>query len=312
MMIKDFKENAHIKEQLLVISCTKGVTATGARYLNITFQDASKQIEGRKWDASDYDVEVFEPGAIVEVEAEVINYRNDLQLKVTKGRAMDDNVDPSNFVTSAPIAKDVLQAKFLSYLDGIKDVEIHSIVQEIVNENFISLFNYPAAVKNHHEYVSGLAHHTTTMLDIAKVVCDIYPDLDREILYAGVILHDIGKIQELSGPIIPKFTLKGKLVGHISLMQAKISEVANKFNIKSEVPVLLQHMVLSHHGKLEFGSPVLPQTKEAEVLSLIDNLDARLNSINKALSLIGEGDITPKIYSLDERSFYKPISRNKK
>ena len=138
----------------------------------------------------------------------------------------------------------------------------------------------------------------------------IFIDLNRDILYGGVILHDIGKIEELSGSILPKYTLKGKLVGHISIMQAKVEEVATRLEIKSEVPILLQHMILSHHGKLEYGSPVLPLTKEAEVLATIDNLDARLNMINKALGNIEEGEITNRLFSLEDRSFYKPIKRH--
>lgn len=308
-MIKDFKENTRIKEQLLVVNCSNGITTTGSRYLNILFQDESKQIDGRKWDASDEDVKVFNAGNIVEVEADVINYRNELQLKVLRGKVAED-IDPSKFVTSAPVSKTDLQAKFLKYIDDIKDSDVSAIVKDIINDVYLSFFNYPAAVKNHHEYVSGLAHHTVTMLDLASGICDIYPDLDRDILFGGVILHDIGKIEELSGSILPKYTLKGKLVGHISIMQAKVEEVATRLEIKSEVPILLQHMILSHHGKLEYGSPVLPLTKEAEVLATIDNLDARLNMINKALGNIEEGEITNRLFSLEDRSFYKPIKRH--
>ncbi|HHU28274.1 TPA: HD domain-containing protein [bacterium] len=310
-MIKDFKENTRIKEQLLVASSTTGVTTAGSRYLNILLQDVSKQIDARKWDATDEDVEIFKAGNVVEVEADVIKFRNDLQLKVLRGKVCNDDIDPTNFVTSAPVSKNELQAKFLAYVDNIKHPEIAAIIKEVINDVFISFFNYPAAVKNHHDYISGLAHHTVTMLDLASSICDIYPDLDREILYAGVILHDIGKIEELSGSVLPKYTVKGKLLGHISIMQAKVYEIANRLQINSEIPILLQHMILSHHGKYEYGSPVLPLTKEAEVLSMIDNLDAKLNTINKALSTIEEGETTHRLFSLDDRMFYKP-TKNKK
>lgn len=310
-MIKDFKENTRIKEQLLVASSTTGVTTAGSRYLNILLQDVSKQIDARKWDATDEDVEIFKAGNVVEVEADVIKFRNDLQLKVLRGKVCNDDIDPTNFVTSAPVSKNELQVKFLAYVDNIKHPEIAAIIKEVINDVFISFFNYPAAVKNHHDYISGLAHHTVTMLDLASSICDIYPDLDREILYAGVILHDIGKIEELSGSVLPKYTVKGKLLGHISIMQAKVYEIANRLQINSEIPILLQHMILSHHGKYEYGSPVLPLTKEAEVLSMIDNLDAKLNTINKALSTIEEGETTHRLFSLDDRMFYKP-TKNKK
>lgn len=309
-MISEFSEGQKIKELMLVMNCTQGVTTSGARYLNITLQDASKQIEGRKWDASEEDIQTFKTGNVVEVEADVIKYRNDIQLKVIKGKVTDTDVDPASFVASAPVSKEELQTRFLAYLDDLKDKDISRIIEAIINENFLSFFNYPAAVRNHHEYVSGLAHHTVSMLDLAKAVCNLYPQLDRQIVYAGVILHDIGKIEELSGPFLPHFTTKGKLVGHISIMQAKIASVSEKLGITSEVPLLLQHMVLSHHGKLEYGSPVLPQTLEAEALSIIDNLDARMNTITKAVEATEDGDNSARIPSLEGRSFYRPLPRN--
>lgn len=121
------------------------------------------------------------------------------------------------------------------------------------------------------------------MLRQAKALCDIYPILNRSLLYSGIILHDLGKVKELSGPVATTYTVEGNLLGHISIISDEISQVAKEHNIEGEEVMLLRHLVLSHHGKLEYGSPKLPMVKEAEVLHFIDNLDARMMMFEKHL-----------------------------
>ena len=127
------------------------------------------------------------------------------------------------------------------------------------------------------------------MLRIADALARLYPSLNRDLLFAGITLHDLGKTVELSGPVVPEYTIEGKLLGHISISQAMIKEMADKMNIEGEEVTLLQHIILSHHGKNEFGSPILPQIKEAEVIYLIDNMDARINMLDKALETVEPG-----------------------
>ena len=170
-------------------------------------------------------------------------------------------------------------------------------------EEFIS---YPAATRNHHEFASGLLYHTVSMCDVADILSSFYDNVNRDILIAGVILHDIGKTLELSGPIATKYTLEGKLLGHISISNAMIKETADKLHIEGEEVTLLQHMILAHHGKNEYGSPVLPQIKEAEILYLIDNIDARMAMMDKALETVEYGKFTKRVFSLENRALYKP------
>jgi 3'-5' exoribonuclease len=143
------------------------------------------------------------------------------------------------------------------------------------------------------------------MADLANYLCPIY-DADRDLMITGCLLHDLGKIIELEGPIVYKYSLEGKLLGHISIMAAELRKAAQELDIKSETPLLLEHMILSHHGQLEFGSPVMPITKEALLLSLIDNLDSKMVVVDKALSDVQEGNFSNKVFPLDNRSFYKP------
>lgn len=113
------------------------------------------------------------------------------------------------------------------------------------------------------------------MLKIAKSLCDIYPLLNRSLLYSAIILHDIGKVRELSGPVATTYTVEGNLLGHISIASDEVAEAAKELGIDSEEVMLLRHMILAHHGKMEFGSPKLPHLKEAEILFFIDNIDAK-------------------------------------
>ena len=133
-----------------------------------------------------------------------------------------------------------------------------------------------------------------------------YEDINRDLLITGALLHDFGKMVELEGPAVYHYSLEGKLIGHISIMCAEVREAANKLNITSEVPVLLEHMILSHHGHLEFGSPVLPLTKEALILSIVDLLDSKIMIVSKALDVTEPGEFTSRIFHLDNCSFYKP------
>jgi 3'-5' exoribonuclease len=145
------------------------------------------------------------------------------------------------------------------------------------------------------------------MLRLAKALVALYPSLDKNYLYAGVILHDLGKIEELSGVLATEYTVKGKLLGHISILHSQIQKIAEEINEQdSEQVIILEHLVLSHHGKLEYGSPILPQTKEAEILTFIDNIDARMEIMNNVLESVEPGNFSQKVFSLENRSLYKP------
>lgn len=167
-------------------------------------------------------------------------------------------------------------------------------------------FDYPAAVRHHHEFVSGLSFHVVSMLRLAKSIADLYPTVNRDLLYAGVILHDLGKVIELSGPISTTYTLEGNLIGHISIVVEEVSKMADELGIEGEEVVILKHVLLSHHGKGEWGSPKPPLVREAEILHQIDLMDATMNMMDKALRHTKPGEFTERVFGLDNRSFYNP------
>ncbi len=283
----EFKEGTHIETELLLNNVTTGVSNAGAPYLSLSLQDKTGGIEAKKWDASENDVNACQIGTVIKITGDVIEYRGILQIKVSTIEKVDQGkIDYTKFCIPSPIPQEELIRKLNIYLN--------------------SFISYPAATKNHHEFASGLLYHTVSMCDIAEILTSYYDGVDRDILIAGIILHDIGKTIELSGPIATKYTLEGKLIGHISIMVSEIRNTSEKLNIHSEVPILLQHMILSHHGEKEFGSPVPPLTKEAFLLHVIDDLDAKMIMIDKAIATVDNGEFTQRIMALDGRAFYKP------
>ena len=147
------------------------------------------------------------------------------------------------------------------------------------------------------------------MADLADDVARRYPQVDRDILVAGALMHDIGKTVEYENPLMPAQTTEGKLCGHIAIMYAEFKKIVDGLNIKSEVPILLEHMILAHHGKLEWGSPVQPATREAWLLSQIDLIDSHMMVLDKALESVKEGEFSPRLWVMDDVSFYKPKKR---
>lgn len=303
--LRDFIDRECRIDVAIVINITEGKSSKGTKYYSITLQDSTGTIEAKKWDVSPSDESILAIKSVVSVEGYPLIYNgSQLQFKISDVEPVSNyNVD--DLILSSPVNKNELMDRFMSYVNDINDKQIKDIVTEIVFNKYDKLLIHPAAKTNHHEYAGGLLHHEVSMLDLAKAISSLYPTINKDLLYAGIILHDLGKIVELSGPIATEYTLKGKLIGHISLIQSDIVEAAKKHNVDDDTVTLLQHMVLSHHGKLEYGSPVLPLILEAEVMYLIDNMDSKIVMINKALKDVEVGGTSTRIMGLDGRSFYK-------
>jgi len=308
--IKDFLEGDLIRGPLLVVNANKGVTNNGLAYMNVTLQDKTGTIEAKKWDINEVDAALLNIGNVVLVDGDVLNYRDNLQVKIRAiSKVNDDEFDATRFTMASPIPLEELEKRLDSYVNSLKDKDIALLTKTLIGKYYKSYITYPAAVRNHHEFASGLLHHTVSMADLGEAIANLYPSVDRDMLIAGILLHDLGKTLELSGPIIPKYTLEGKLIGHISITHAEIQKSIEALKINSETATLLSHMVLSHHGKYEYGSPVLPLTREAYLLSVFSHLDAKMMILDKAYDQTPEGEFSTRIYAMDDRSFYKPKKR---
>lgn len=306
ILIKELQDGFKGTITVLVISVNKGVTAKGAPYLSFVFQDKSGNIDAKYWNVSEEMLYRFSPGMVVEATGDVLNHQKQLQFRIQKMAETEGEVKAADFVKEGPYSQNVLREQIAEYVSSIKNPVMHAIVSEILNDHKNTFYEYPAATRNHHDFYGGLATHVLGMLKLAHQLCQLYPMLDQDLLYSGVFLHDIGKTVELSGAIASEYTVEGKLIGHISIMQAEIMAKAKELQFDdTEEVILLRHMVLSHHGVYEYGSPVLPMIPEAEMLYLIDNIDARMNTIQKAIEPISEGEFTPRIFALENRNFYK-------
>ena len=305
--VKDFIEGERVETNLLVSGLNKGVTNSGAPYLSLTLQDSSKSIEAKLWDVKPEIEKALEVGKVYDFEMEINTYRNNLQAKVLSVYPVDEaSIDMADYVSSSPVSKDELRNVINSAVNSLENKNIACIVTALLKHYDADVFDYPAASKIHHNFVGGLATHTAGMIKLANALCELYPVVDRDYLVAGCIIHDLGKIEELSSPVVTEYTTKGKLLGHISILDAVLLETGKELKLEdSEELMLLRHMVLAHHGEYEFGSPVRPETIEAEMLSFIDNIDSKINILEKAFSEVKVGEFTQKIFALDNRCFYK-------
>lgn len=294
----------------LIHKATQGVTAQGKDYMTLYLQDKSGDIEAKLWTVTKEDMKLLQPEKIVHVTGDVINYRGRKQMKINKFKLAteEDNVKTQDFVDGAPLTPDEIQEEISHYMLDIENASLQRITRHLIRKYQESFFTFPAASSHHHNFASGLSYHVLTMLKVAKSICDIYPTLNRNLLYSAIILHDLGKVKELSGPVATTYTVEGNLLGHISIASEEVAEAARELKIEGEEVMLLRHMILAHHGKMEFGSPKLPHLKEAEILFFIDNIDAKMNMFDKAYKKTEKGQFTERIFGLEGRQFYKPTS----
>ena len=306
IFVKELKEGDRVTSQFLVSNASKGVNSLGSQYFNVEFKDCTGSIVAKKWEVEPGDEELLQVGKVVEATVSIIEYRDSLQAKIISLKAVnDEDVDIVRFIQNPPRPKEELEKEFNDFVASIKEPTCQKLLAYFIDKYKATLFIYPAASSIHHEYSSGLLMHMVSMAHMGEFIASHYPHINRDLLITGILLHDIGKLRELEGPTIFHYSLEGKLVGHISIMSAEIKEAADKLGLNNETSLLLQHMILSHHGQLEYGSPVLPLTSEALALHLIDNVDSKLTILNKALDETEEGSYTNKIYPLDGRQFYK-------
>lgn len=293
---------------LLITSANKSVASNGKPFLALLLRDRTGEIDARLWGAKKEDETLFTKGVMVKVSGEIGQFRNKPQLKIHHIRQAqeEDGVDVKQFVEKAPVSVEWLEEQIKEFLFEMTNANLQRLTRYFVKEYNEDLFTYPAATRNHHNYVSGLAHHIVTMLRLGREVGEIYPEVNKDLLYAGIIVHDLGKIRELSDPDSPGYTTEGRLLGHITIMAEEVERAARELHIEGEEVLALKHLVLSHHGKNEWGSPKTPHIREAEILHYIDMLDSRIQMMNTALQKTKPGTFTEKIFPLEQRSFYKP------
>lgn len=298
---------------VLVKSSTVRTNVNGGQYINTTLADKTTDTTAMVWDADDFKIGIFTSGNILNISGMIEDYQGRKQIKLLDyNDVTDHDVSLENLLRVAPIDPDEMYLKTIYEVNNLDNDIIKNITLSLLGEYSHDFKMFPAAKGVHHAYVSGLAFHTYSMMNMAKSMMKLYPELNPNLLIAGTVLHDVAKIKDYTGYIGTEMTLGGKLKGHISTISEEIMQTAIALGYEEEEEVLLlQHMVLSHHGKREWGSPVLPQIIEAFVLHQIDKMDASMDSYRTGVQKAEPKEFTERIFGLDNLSFYNHDLNNK-
>ncbi|WP_248621242.1 3'-5' exoribonuclease YhaM family protein [Enterococcus cecorum] len=308
--IKEYQVDEEMQLFALIKNADVRMAKNGKKFIAFTFQDTSGTIDGKFWDASEEEISRFEAGRVVFLNGKREIYNGNPQVKILHLRLakLEEPSDPNLYMERAPMKREAMEDYVGKTIFEILNPSWNRIVRHLLSKYKKAFFEFPAAKKNHHAFSGGLAYHTVTMLKIGHSLVDIYPELNASLLYAGIILHDLGKVLELSGAMTTEYTVAGNLIGHLVLIDEEITQACMELKLDSnkEEIVLLRHMVLSHHGLLEYGSPVRPRIMEAEILHQIDNLDASMQMMLTSIRQTTPGEYTNRIFGMDNRSFYVP------
>ena len=255
----------------------------GGQYLALTLSDKTGAFEARMWEEFASAVASCAEGCYVKAQGQVAKYQGKFQITLTKLRlAADSEVEPADFVPTTRFDIDAMWSELRSYIDAFANPDLKRLVFAFLDDPEIgpAYRAAPAAKVLHHAWLGGLLEHVLTLVRVCRAVVPFYPEVDADLLVTGAVLHDIGKVRELSWGTTFGYTLEGQLVGHISIAQGMLREkIAMLPGFPSKLSVLVEHMVLSHHGKYEFGSPKLPMTPEAILLSALDDLEAKMQAM---------------------------------
>ena len=297
---------------LMVRSAEQRTNQKGGRYLDLNLIDRTGEVNCKMWDGT---VPPPPASSVVKVQAQVQEFNGRMQMKIDRMRAANESdcIDLSQLIPCAPESPETMRTYIDDTIASFKSEALQKLVREMLRLAGEELAYYPAAMRMHHAEKSGLLHHTTDMLHTAEQVLKCYPFLNADLLRAGVIVHDLAKIQEMASDAlgnVSDYTRDGLLIGHLVRGVATLEAAAKNVGVSGEWVALLEHMIISHHGIPEYGSPKMPMFPEAEALHLIDNLDAKMNEMKGIQERTPEGAFSEKIPSLDMRRLYHPLYRD--
>ena len=283
IFVSDLRENQPVDSVFMCAAKNQGVTKSGSGYLTLKLLDRSGEIEGRVWDRANDLARGFEKSDYVRVRGQATLYQGRLQIRVHDvARVNDTEVAAEDFLPKSPHDPEAMAAELTAILRGMKNPHLLALVEAFfTDDDFMDLFKRaPAGKSIHHAYLGGLLEHTLSLLKLILKVVENYRGIDVELLLVGGFLHDMGKIYEFSYDRAVEYTDGGQLLGHLVMEVEKVSEKIRSIpEFPEELAMLVKHMLVSHHGSYEFGSPKLPQTVEAMILHYLDDLDGKIQSI---------------------------------
>lgn len=282
----------------------------GEHYCNMAVSDLDKKVFGIKFDRNE--LKKFELGKSFVFEVNVVEDEIKKTYTLIDAKPIEEALEGKELSDAllklynyAPLSREELKTGIESYLNKIENNNLKLIVEEIYNKYKSKFYVHPAATKFHHAYVGGLAYHTLSMLNLVDPFIIQYPYLNRDLLYAGLILHDFSKINEMTG-VDGEYTKEGLLLGHLVMLAVEIDRAAIKFNLEdSEEAMLLKHIAISHHGIPNYGSPKKPQTGEALLIWFLDSIDSKFGPLGDEYETTEVGSFTGNIAVLDKMKFYK-------
>jgi 3'-5' exoribonuclease len=308
--IKDIRSGEKIYDSFLVTEKNLAYSQKGSPYLNLRLKDRTGEVEGKIWEnANEWDKQ-FKKGDIIRIQSRAVNFRNTLQLSILDVQKMDDSsINPEDYF---PVARRDIEEMFvemMTYVEEIRNPYLKSLLEAFFKDDTISMMfkKAPAAKTFHHVYRGGLLEHTLSVVRLLEIVTDHYDGVDRDLLITGGLLHDIGKIYEFSYDNITDYSDQGRLVGHIVIgVEMLNTKIATIDAFPEALAMELRHLLLSHHGTHEFGSPKRPKTVEALMVHHIDDLDAKMNAFQGFIEESGDDEShwTP-FHRLFERFIYK-------
>ena len=304
--VSQFVKDSRFDGFLLFRAAEQRAASNGSKYLDMTLGDRTGEINAKMWDGL---VEPPEVGSVLRLRGQIIEYNGRMQIRVERMRPAvgSDKVPMESLVACAPQPGQEMLDEVNAAVEAIRRKDLRLLVRRLLDDAGETLLYFPAASKLHHAERSGLLHHVTGMLRMANHYADEYPSLDRDLLVAGVIVHDLAKIGEIDAApetgIVSGYSADGMLIGHLVRGIARMDAVGREMGCDPEILMMLEHMVLSHHGVPEYGSPKPPMFPEAEVLHHLDLLDARIFEMNAALSRVAPGGFSEKLWSLDRKLY---------
>ncbi|HHW94954.1 MAG TPA: HD domain-containing protein [Mogibacterium sp.] len=313
--VKDLKpdEGHIIEDSYLVRQADIRDGNKGKKHLYLTLADATGDVQAVKWSLTKEEISSFsniKTGMIIAIAGRCKEWqgKNQIVIDVIKGRIREETVKRDDFYKSAPHNSQDMYDFIIDTIDNFEDEDLRKICRYFYDEYKERLMYYPAAMSNHHAEYGGLLYHVMRMLEMGIRACEVYTFLNKDLLLAGIVLHDVQKMEELNSDengVVSEYTLKGKMIGHLVMGVTAIEEAGKALGIDEEKSLMLQHMSLSHHYEPEFGSPRKPLFPEAEILHYIDILDAKMYDSEEALRYVKPGEFSEKVFTLDNRRLYK-------
>lgn len=313
--VKDLKadDSHYIEDRFLVKNADIRDGNNNKRHLYMTLADATGEIQAVKWSLTPDEVTKFSKianGMVISVGGRCNEYmgKKQLVLDAIKGQAQEGTYERADLFKAAPESSESMYEFIVSKINDFKDEDLKRLCLSFYEENKDKMMYYPAAMSNHHAEYGGYLYHVKRMMMMGERACEVYTNLNKDLLLAGVALHDIEKLREMKSDqngVVEDYTLEGKMLGHLVMGVAIIGDRCRELGIDDEKCILMQHMSLSHHYEPEFGSPKKPLFPEAEMLHYLDMTDAKMFDMEDALRYVEPGGFSERVFTLDNRKLYK-------